>query len=126
MFGVPYHFLIVHFPVVLALAALFYDARRKHDAGYGLSMGAALGAGLAVVSGLMLSGGKLSELTVHAGSGIAGALLALVLAVLRYSAKARNEDESRAYPLPWLLIEIAAAAAVLIAAVSGHRAVLGF
>jgi len=27
MFGVPYHFLAVHFPLVLVLMALFYDLR---------------------------------------------------------------------------------------------------
>jgi hypothetical protein len=126
MFGVPYHFLIVHFPIVFILSALFYDWRGDHALGYRFSLAGAASAGLAVISGLMLSGGRWGELTVHAGSGITGALVAVVLGVLRYSSQARNGQDMTvpSFPTAWLLIEVAAAAAIIAAAFSGHRAAL--
>jgi uncharacterized membrane protein len=122
MFGVPYHFLIVHFPIVLALIALLYDARGDHELGYRFSLGAAAAAGLAVISGLMLSGGRLADLTLHAGSGITGSLAAVVLAVLRYSSRARDVEKDGGYPVTWYLIQILAVTSILVAAISGHRA----
>jgi uncharacterized membrane protein len=126
MFGVPYHFLVIHFAIVLILVALLYDARGMYEVGYRLTLGAALAAALATTTGLMLAGGKLSEMTVHASAGILGGLAAVVLAALRYSAKAREGDIPERYPAAWLVIEIAAAVAIVIAAFTGHRALLGY
>src|SRR5678815_3534856 len=41
MYGVPYHFLAVHFPLVLVLLALLCDLRGSYDQGYRLTLGAA-------------------------------------------------------------------------------------
>src|SRR5688572_9663371 len=125
MFGVPYHFLTVHFPLALIVSALVYDRRGLHDIGYRMMVGAAATSGLGVITGLMLSGGRLSELTLHAGSGIAGALVAVVVAVLRYSGRARGEEEL-VMPTAWLLLEAISGLALVVAAFSGHRAVLGY
>src|SRR5687767_7016541 len=114
MLGVPYHFLIVHFPIVLILSALFFDLRGVYQVGYRLTLGAAASAGLAVATGLMLSGGRLSELTVHAGAGITAGLVSIVLAVLRYSAQGREEDSH--FPPAWLALELITGMGILIAA----------
>lgn len=126
MFGVPYHFLVVHFPLVLALMALFYDSRGVYDIGYRLTLGAAFGALLAVPTGLMLAGGQLSRMTVHAAAALIGALSLVVLAMLRYSRKAKEEEPLPSFPTPWLLLEILGAAGMVISAFTGHRAALGF
>ena len=123
MFGVPYHFLIVHFPLVLIVGALFCDLGKNHEAGYRFTLWAAVGGGLAVLTGLLQSGGQLSELPVHAGTGIGGAFVAVILGVLRYSRRARGED---VFLQSWLALEILAALGIVIAAITGHRAVLGF
>jgi uncharacterized membrane protein len=126
MFGVPYHFLLVHFPPVLVLLALFYDLRGQYDLGYRFTWGAAGGALIAIATGLMLSGGQLSRMTVHAGASLIGSLSVVALAMLRYSRHAREEDPLVRYPAAWLLLEILGALGIVIAAVTGHRAVLGF
>ena len=81
---------------------------------------ALLGAG----TGLMLAGGQLSRMTVHASASLLGSLAILSLAMLRSSRKAREEDMG-ALPVAWLALEILAASGMAIAAVTGHRAVLG-
>jgi hypothetical protein len=101
------------------------DLRGEHAAGYRLTLWSAFGAAVAVLTGLMLAGGRMSQIPIHAGAGIAGCLLTIVIAMLRYSSKAR-ENDAPAYPPAWLLIQLMAAFAVLIAAVTGHRAMLGF
>ena len=126
MFGVPYHFLTVHFPLVMVLLALFYDARGQHDFGYRLTLGAAVGALIGVASGLMLAGGQLSRMTVHAGAALAGSFVVIVLAMLRYSRKAREENPTLTFPVVWLVLEVFAALCIAAAALTGHRAVLGY
>ena len=125
MLDVPAHFLIVHFPLVLIIGAVFCDLGKHHEAGYRLTLWAAAGGALAVLTGLLQVGGELSELPVHAGAGITGAFVALILAVLRYSRRARGEDFS-VFPQAWLLVEILSVLGIVIAAITGHRAVLGF
>ena len=122
MFGIPYHFLAVHFPLVLVLAALFCDFRGEHEAGYRLTLWAALGGALAVITGLLRSGGQLSQMPVHAGGGIGGTFLVVIVAMLRYSRRARGEET---FQKVWLLLELLAAVAIVVAAITGHRAVLG-
>jgi len=126
MFGVPHHFFVVHFPLVLVLLALFYDSRRVYEVGYRLTLGAAAGALIGAATGLMLAGGQLSRMTVHASASLIGSLAVVSLAMIRYSRKAREEEPMTSFPTVWLLLEIFAAACMVIAAVTGHRAVLGF
>jgi len=125
MFGVPYHFLFVHFPLVLVLMALFYDLRGIFDIGYRLTLGAAAGALIAATTGLMLAGGNFSKMTIHAGASLLGSLCVVALAMLRYSRNAREEEPLKEFPTPWLFLEILAAACVVVAVLTGHRAVLG-
>src|SRR5262245_8779109 len=109
MFGVPYHFFIVHFPLVLVLLALFYDSRGAYDLGYRLTLGAAAAALLGAGTGLMLAGGQLSRMTVHASASLLGSLAIVSLAMLRYSRKAREEEPILSLPAAWTALEIAAA-----------------
>ena len=125
MFGVPYHFLAIHFPMVLVLLALFYDLRGMFDIGYRLTLGASAAALIAASTGLMLAGGNFSGMTVHAGASLLGSLCILALAMLRYSRKAREEEPLKEFPIPWLLLEILGAACVVFAVLTGHQAVLG-
>jgi uncharacterized membrane protein len=125
MFGIPPHFLIVHFPLALLIAALFYDLRGEHDFAYRCTMWAALGSALAVLSGLILVGGQLAEISDHAGAGITGGIITVILAVMRYSRRARGEDSSP-FPRAWLLVESLAVLGIVVAAITGHRAVLGY
>jgi len=128
MFGIPLHKLIIHFPIALMTLAVIYDAwalySRKvelHDTGYRLTIWAAIGALAAVVTGLQLAGVSRippGEVTGHAGFGIVSSVVITALAVLRYSADVR---EQRGYRLPWLVLEIGAAALVLATAVMGHK-----
>jgi uncharacterized membrane protein len=124
MFGVPYHFLAIHFPPVLVLLALFYDLRAMFDIGYRLTLGAAAAALNAVSTGLMLSGGNFSGMTIHAVASLLGSLCILALAMLRYSQKAREEEPLKELPIPWLLLEILGAACVIFTVLTGHQAVL--
>ena len=125
MFGVPHHFFVVHFPLVLVLLALFYDSRGVYEVGYRLTLGAAAGALIGAATGLMLAGGQLSRMTVHASASLIGSLAVVSLAMIRYSRKAREEEPMTSFPTVWLLLEIFAAGCMVIAAVTGHRAVLG-
>jgi uncharacterized membrane protein len=125
MFGVPYHFFIVHFPLVLVLLALFYDSRGVYEVGYRLTLGAAAAALIGAGTGLMLAGGQLSRMTVHASGSLIGSLAIVSLAMLRYSRKAREDEPVSGYPAAWMVLEIVAGLGMVIAAVTGHRAVLG-
>jgi len=124
MFGVPYHFLIVHFPLVLIIGALLCDLTGKHEGGYRFTFWAGVSGALAILTGLLLSGGQLSQMPVHAGAAIGGSFLVVIVAVLRYSRVARGE-ELAALPTAWLLLELLAAVGTVVAAITGHRAVLG-
>ena len=126
MFGVPYHFLAVHFPIVLLPLALFYDMRRQYEVGYRLTLGAAASALVGISTGLMLAGGQLSRMTVHASASLIGGLAIVVLAMLRYSRIAREEEPMTVFPTAWLLLEILAVVGVVVAAFTGHRAVLDY
>ena len=75
--------------------------------------------------GLMLAGGQLSRMTVHASASLIGSLAVVSLAMIRYSRKAREEEPMTSFPTVWLLLEIFGAGCMVIAAVTGHRAVLG-
>ncbi|MBI2149247.1 MAG: hypothetical protein HYU27_01405 [Acidobacteria bacterium] len=128
MFGIEPHKLVVHFPIALALIAVIYDSwavysKRPdmHETGYGLTLWAAIGALAAVVSGLDLAGNNRipkGAVTGHAGWGITSAIVITALAVLRYSAKAR---ERKGYPTVWLILEWAAAGLIGAAAIMGHQ-----
>jgi uncharacterized membrane protein len=125
MFGVPYHFLVVHFPIALIVAAVVCDLRGEHEAGYRITVWSAVLAAVGVLTGLMLGGGRMSQMPVHAGAGIGGGFLAIVVAMLRYSSRARD-SEPRPYPALWLALAILAALSILVAGFTGHRAVLGY
>ena len=123
MFGIPLHFLLVHFPIALALLAITCDLRGQHDTGYRLTGWGAVAAALAVLTGLQLGGGRIesSESILHVGSALLGTLCLIALAVLRYSAKAREEDAADSYPTAWLLVGLLAGVAIAMAAITGHR-----
>jgi len=135
MLNIPLHVLLVHFPVALAVIAAVYDLRAHfknrpelHRTGYALCLWSAAGAAAALASGLPLLGGlnQASRATVHAAVGLVSGLALIALAMMRYSAQARESEDGDASPAPWLILEVLAAVAVLVAAVSGHRLVLGF
>jgi uncharacterized membrane protein len=125
MFGIPAHFLVVHFPLVLIIAALYCDLDRNHEGGYRCTMWAAAGAALGILTGLLHSGGQMSEVFVHAGAGIFGGMLTVILAMMRYSRHARGED-AKSYPQVFLLVEALAVLVIVVAAVTGHRSILGY
>src|SRR4051812_4549233 len=104
MFGIPLHFLIVHFPIALGLLAAVSDLRGQHDTGYRLTGWAAVAAALAVMTGLQIGGGRFesSIAIVHVGSALLGTLGLVVLGVLRYSAKTREEEgDDESYSTAW-------------------------
>ena len=122
MFGIPLHFLLVHFPIALALLAITCDLRGQHDTGYRLTGWGAVAAALAVLTGLQMGSGiESAESILHVGSALLGTLCLIALAVLRYSAKAREEDVADSYPTAWLLVGLLAAVAIAMAAITGHR-----
>jgi uncharacterized membrane protein len=125
MFGVPLHFLVVHFPLVLIVAALVCDLKGDHESGYRCTIWAATGAAVGVLTGLLQSGGQMSEVFVHAGAGILGGMLTVILAMMRYSRRARGED-AKSYPQALLAVEVFAVVVIAAAAITGHRAVLGY
>jgi uncharacterized membrane protein len=134
MLNFPVHFLIVHFPIALAIIAVVYDARgyrtsaaELHRIGYTLVLWAAAGAALAVATGLQLTGGSLqaSGGVLHAAAGLGSLIMLIALAVLRYSAEARETEALESFPALWLVLEVAAGLAVIAAAITGHRLVLG-
>lgn len=134
MFNVPLHFLIVHFPIALTVMAAVLDARayfgkrpELHRTGYALILWAAAGAALAMLTGLQLLGDRrqTSGVTVHAASGLITGLVLIAVSMIRYSAEARAHEASESSLEPWLVLEVFAALAVLVTAVTGHGLVLG-
>jgi uncharacterized membrane protein len=128
MFGVPIHKLIIHFPIALTIIALFYDAwalyaKRPalHRTAYGLTLWAAVfalaaaGTGLQLAEMIRLDKGAV---TGHAGFALGATIVLAALAGLRYSAQAQEKKE---YQIWWLVLQIAAAALVSAAAVTGHQ-----
>jgi uncharacterized membrane protein len=128
MFGIPIHKLIIHFPSALTIMALVYDAwalySKKpalHRTAYGLTLWAAVGALAAAGTGLQLA--EMIRLdkgavTGHAGFALGATIVLAALAGLRYSAQAQEKKE---YQIWWLVLQIAAAALVGAAAVTGHQ-----
>ena len=134
MFGIPLHFLFIHFPIALALLALACDLRAYfgnapewHETGYRLTGWSAVSAALAVLTGFQMGSGRLeSSISVaHVGSALLGTLGLIALAVLRYSARARQEEAADAYPIAWLFLGLFAGIAIAMTAITGHRFALG-
>jgi uncharacterized membrane protein len=131
MFGIPAHQLIVHFPIVLTIAALTYDLRavysrtpKLHDIGYRLSLGAAFSAVAAVATGLSRAGAlglDSGAATGHTGYGIVSGLALATFGAWRYSALARGERDVRYYPAAWMALQIAAFLLICASAITGHR-----
>jgi len=128
MFGIPLHLLAVHFPIALAVLALIYDARGSHTTGYSLTLWAAAGSAVSGATGLLLASerGATKSAIAHAGLGLIGTIIFIALAMLRYSAEARRGEEQTTFPKVWLLLEVLATVAVVLAGVTGHRMTLGF
>jgi len=135
MTSIPIHFLIVHFPIALTVMAAALDVRahlRKrlelHRTGYALIFWAAAGAALAMLTGLQLLGDRrhASGATFHAAFGLIAGLTLIVVAMVRYSAETRSsEPAAKSKVEPWLVLEVIAAVAVIVAAITGHMLVLG-
>jgi uncharacterized membrane protein len=134
MFNIPLHLLLVHFPIALAIAAAICDARghwgkrpELHRLGSALSLWAAAGAALAMLTGLQLLGDRAhaARATFHAGMGLITGLTLIAVAMARYSAEAREADFKSSGPPSWLILELLAALAVAATAITGHRLVLG-
>jgi uncharacterized membrane protein len=109
MFDIPLHFLLVHFPIALTLMAAVLDVRaflgkrpEHHRTGYALILWAAAGASLAMLTGLVL----------------------IAVSMIRYSAEAREHETIKSKLEPWLVLEVFAALAVIVTALTGHHMVL--
>src|SRR5678815_3971180 len=129
MFDVPLHFLIVHFPIALTVMAAVLDVRafvgkrpELHRTGYALIFWAAAGAALAMLTGLQLLGDRrqASGATFHAAFGLIAGLTLIVVAMVRYSAETRSSEPTATSSVqPWLILEVLAALAVIMAAITG-------
>ena len=133
MFDVPLHFLIVHFPIALTVMAAVLDVRafvgkrpEQHRTGYALILWAAAGAALAMLTGLQLLGDRRqsSGATFHAASGLITGSVLIAVSMIRYSAEVREHDIVKSKLEPWLVLEVFAALAVIVTALTGHRMVL--
>jgi uncharacterized membrane protein len=131
MFDIPVHPFLVHFPIALGLFAFLYDfwavySKRPqlHNTAYGLSLWAAAFALAAAGTGLQLSRlgdiGK-GAITGHALFGISTAIVLAAIALVRYSAKARQPNADGSYSTVFLIAEGIAALLVIAAALTGHR-----
>lgn len=128
MFDIPLHVLLIHFPIALTIMALIYDGwavyadrPKLHEAGYGLSLWAAVTALAAVTTGLLLAGVSRIEsgiLTGHTAFGLGAGITTTLVGFWRYSARARNVD---GFQIGWLVVEAAAALLVIAAAITGHK-----
>jgi len=133
MFDIPLHFLFVHFPIALTVLAAALDVRAHfarrpelHRTGYVLILWAAAGASLAMLTGLQLLGDRRqsSGATFHAASGLITGLVLIAVSMIRYSAEAREHENTKSKLEPWLILEIFAALTVIVTALTGHRMVL--
>jgi len=133
MLNIPIHFLLVHFPIALTVLAAGLDARAHfgkrpelHRTGYALILWAAAGAALAMLTGLQLLGDRrqTSGATFHAASGLITGLVLIAVSMIRYSAEARSQETTKSSLEPWLLLELFAALAVIVTALTGHSLVL--
>ena len=130
MFGVSLHKLIIHFPIALTFAALVYDwwasySRRPElrNTSYGLSLWAGVMSLAAVITGLQLAFaiGLVRVATGHAGLGIAASLVLVSLAFWRYSVRARGDENPKAPPVGWIVLEVLAAALIFATTITGHN-----
>ena len=133
MLDIPLHFLFVHFPIALTIMAAVLDVRaflakrpEQHRTGYALILWAAAGASVAMLTGLQLLGDRRqnSGATFHAASGLVTGLVLIAVSMIRYSAEAREHDVPRSTLEPWLILELFAALAVIVTALTGHRMAL--
>ena len=133
MFDIPLHFLFVHFPIALTIMAAVLDVRAflakrpgQQRTGYALILWAAAGASVAMLTGLQLLGDRRqsSGATFHAASGLVTGLVLIAVSMIRYSAEAREQDGSKSTLEPWLILEVFAALAVIVTALTGHRMAL--
>ena len=133
MFDIPLHFLSVHFPISLTVMAAVLDARaflrkrpEQQRTANVLILWAAAGAALAMLTGLQLLGDRRqsSGATFHAASGLITGLVLIAVAMIRYSAEARDHETTKSTLEPWLVLEVFAALAVIVTALTGHRMVL--
>jgi len=133
MFDVPLHFLVVHFPIALTIMAAVVDVRafltrrpEQHRTGYTLILWAAAGAAMAMLTGLQLLGDRRqsSGATFHAASGLISGLVLIAVSMIRYSAEAREHETTKSTLEPWLILEVFAALAVIVTALTGHRMVV--
>jgi uncharacterized membrane protein len=133
MFDIPLHFQLVHFPIALTVMAAVLDVRaflgkrpEQHRTGYVLILWAAAGAALAMLTGLQLLGDRRqsSGATFHAASGLITGLVLIAVSMIRYSAEAREQETAKSNLEPWLVLEVFAALAVIVTALTGHRMVL--
>jgi len=134
MFNIPLHLLLVHFPIALTVMAAVFDTRAHfgkrpelHRTGYALILWAASGAALAMLTGLQLLGDRrqTSGATFHAASGLISGLVLIAVSMIRYSAEARAHETTESNLEPWLVLEVFAAVAVIVTAVTGHLLLLG-
>src|SRR6187397_1407272 len=132
MLDIPFHFLLVHFPIALTVMAAVLDVRahlakrlEAERTGYPLILWAAAGAALAMLTGLQLLGDRRqsSGATFHAASGLITGLVLIAVAMIRYSAEARDHETTKSTLEPWLVLEVFAALAVIVTALTGHRMV---
>jgi uncharacterized membrane protein len=124
MFGIPLHVLLVHFPIVFMVAAVFCDLRGTHNSGYRLTLWSSAGVVVAILTGLLLTGGSMSAVTTHAGAGIVGGVVTLVFGMLRYSHRVRQGD-TNVFISGWFAVELLALLGIVVAAITGHRVALG-
>src|SRR5205085_9050923 len=104
------------------LWAVYAKRPMLHETGYSLSLWAALFAFAAAATGLQLS--RLSDIgrgaiTGHALFGISATVILAAVALIRYSAKARQADAKENYSAIWLLAEALAAFLVIATALTG-------
>ena len=135
MFGVPLHFLVVHFPIALAVLSAvcdaygyFGNAPSWHETSYRLTGWAAVAASFAVLTGLQMGGGRFetSESIAHVATALVGTLSLISLAGVCYAVRARQEKEAtERIPLTWLLLSLFAGIVIAMAALTGHRFALG-
>ena len=131
MSGLSLHVLIVHFPIVLAIFAVFYDLwasssgnKLFHTVGSSLTKWAAISAVLATATGLQHAGvsglGSRSDVSAHAAAGVITTMILVAMAVVRYSAEVREEDPAEVFSLLWLTAGAVAAVLIAISAIMGH------
>jgi uncharacterized membrane protein len=131
MFGIPFHKLIVHFPIALTLAAFAYDMRalyakrpELHDIGYRLSLWSAVSVVPAVITGLSRAGAlglDSGAITGHTAYGIGSGLVLVAFGVRRYTVLASGEHNSSYYAKVWTALQFLGFLLISVTAITGHR-----